>query len=333
MIYDHRMSRRSTLKLAGAGALVATAARAGGLRVLAQDATPAAGGALSALGLPELNITVTDTAYEGLASEVTAGTYLVHVTNSGSTPGFVAFMQLPEGMTSSDLLAMLGGGAAEGATPVEGEEEGGAPPDWFYTTYIPGGAGVDPGGTATFVFTLQPGNYVVWGEDPTASQAPVDLTVSGSAATPLAEASGTLQADVTIEEVGTDSGFAFTVQGDFGTGSAVVEVVNNSDQPHFVSFDRVPDGTTLDQVEALLQSFMTGTPTAGGLTEADVQTVYFVGTQSANTTQWHEVSLDPGTYVITCWIPDMARGGMPHALEGMYELITVGGGAMGTPTS
>jgi hypothetical protein len=244
-------------------------------------------------------------------------------------------MQLPEGMSSGDLAALLGGAdGGDAASPVaEGGEEAGGPPEWFYTVYIPGGAGVGPGQTAHFVVDLQPGNYIIWGEDPSAVQAPVDLTVLAGAATPATGGTAMPPAGVTINEVATDEGFAFEVQGELTAGSQVIAAVNGSDQPHFIEFDVVPDGTTIEDVDALMQSFMTGEPSEGGLAESDVQPVYFIGTQSADTTQWHEVSFEPGTYLISCWISDIARGGIPHAMEGMYELVTLGGDAMATPAS
>jgi hypothetical protein len=55
----------------------------------------------------------------------------------------------------------------------------------------PGGAGIGPGQTAHFVIALHPGNYIVWGDDPSVAQTPVDLTVSGDPATAVAE-DGTL---------------------------------------------------------------------------------------------------------------------------------------------
>jgi hypothetical protein len=327
-VIDHRtLSRRSALKLAGSGVLVATATRVGLNPAAAQDATPAAGGGeLTALGLPELNVTISDSAYEGLSGELAAGMYLVHANYTGSEFGNLAFMQLPEGMTSADLMsALMGGGEGEASPVAEGGEEGGdAPPDWFYTVYIPGGVGLGAGQSASFVIDLQPGNYIVWGEDPSAMQAPVDLTVTGGGATPVAGESVLPVSGVTIDEIASDSGFTFGVQGDFSSGSQVVTVTNSSDQPHFVEFDTVPEGTTIEDVDALIQSFMTGTPTAGGLAESDVTPVYFVGTQSANTTQWHEVALESGTYLISCWIPDPSQGGIPHAMEGMYDIITIG---------
>jgi hypothetical protein len=327
------LTRRSALRLAGAGTIAVVATRAGGRLALAQDATPMTGGAsgesFAGLGFPELTVTISDSAFEGVPDQLDSGMYLVHATYSGSQSGNVVFMQLPEGMTSSDLMTALGGGDTGGATgspAATGGEEGGGgePPEWFYTTYIAGGAGVGPGQTAHFVIALQPGNYIVWAEDPSALQTPVDLAVNGSPATAEASSGTSPQADVTISEVATDNGFAFQFDGGPAAGVQVVAVTNNSDQPHFVEFDRVPDGTTREDVDALLQSFMSGTPMAGGLTEEDFQPVYFVGTQSAGTTQWHEIAFEAGTYVASCWIPDPTRGGTPHAMEGMHDVVTIG---------
>ena len=326
-----RLTRRSGLKLAGAGAIAALATRRTEIGAVAQSATPAAGGGvLAGLGLPELTITVTDSSFEGVGGDIDAGTYFVHVANTMQESAQVVFMQLPEGMTSADLMSMLGGGASGtpsagdvSATPIAEEGDGGAPPEWFYSVAIPGGVGLGPGQEGQFVITLQPGNYIVWGEDPSAPQQPVDLSVAGGTATPMADVSGMPQAGFTIMEVATDDGYAFEYDGGLISGSQVVEVTNNSDQPHFVEFDLLPEGTTKADVDALMQSFMTGTPASGGLSEEDFQPVHFIGTQSAGTTQWHEISFDPGTYAVTCWIPDIARGGAPHAMEGMYDVLTI----------
>lgn len=331
MLNDLKLSRRSALQLAGAGAIAATILPSGFRTVSAQETTAMGGEMLTALGLPELNLTISDTAFEGLESQLQAGMYVVHMTNNGSQPGFATFMQLPEGMTSTDLMTMLGGGGPD-ASPAAGEEGGemGSPPDWFYTVHLPGGAGVAPGQTAHMVLDLRPGNYILWGEDPSAPQAPVDLSVSGMIGSPTPGAFPT--ADVSLLEIGTEGGYAFQIEGTLATGGQVVEIRNDSDQPHFVEFDLLPPGTPREDVDALMESFMSGTPSTGGLTEEDVQPVYFVGTQSAQTSQWHEMNLEPGTYLITCWIPDPARGGIPHAMEGMYDVIEIAVGPA-TPVS
>jgi hypothetical protein len=114
------------------------------------------------------------------------------------------------------------------------------------------------------------------------------------------------------------------VDGSLSGEAQVVAITNESDQPHFLEFDKLPDGATKEDVDAVIQSFMTGTPAAGGITENDFEPTYFVGTQSGGSTQWHEVALPAGTYFIACFVPD-SNGGLPHAFEGMYDVITVGG--------
>src|SRR5215218_2669748 len=137
MIRDVALTRRSTLKLAGSGAIAAVVARAGGQLAHAQDATPAAatgGAAFAGLGLPELTVTITESGYEGVESTLSPGTYLVHATATTSESSNLTFMQLPEGMTADDLMSMLSGGdsgASGGEMASPSAEEGedlGAPP-------------------------------------------------------------------------------------------------------------------------------------------------------------------------------------------------------------
>jgi hypothetical protein len=47
---------------------------------------------------------------------------------------------------------------------------------------------------------------------------------------------------------------------------------------------------------------------------------------SAGRTAWALVDLPPGTYVALCYVPDREVGA-PHALMGMIDVFSVGGGA------
>src|SRR6187200_1376725 len=90
-----RLTRRTGLKLAGAGAIAALATRGMEIGAMAQSASPAAGGGvLAGIGLPELTITVTDSSFEGVGGELDAGTYFVRVTNTMQESAQVVFMQL-----------------------------------------------------------------------------------------------------------------------------------------------------------------------------------------------------------------------------------------------
>ncbi len=46
------------------------------------------------------------------------------------------------------------------------------------------------------------------------------------------------------------------------------------------------------------------------------------GTQSTGTSLWIPMTLEPGTYVLICFFPDISDG-MPHAFHGMYNVVEV----------
>ena len=312
---------------------------------VAQDATPVASATFAdTMGLLELAVTVTDTAIEGLPAETPAGRYLVTVTSAGTEPGAVGFIQLPEGKTVADLAvpaeaappgpdATPGPGMAE--TPMAGMEtegtpaaEGGNPFAWVYETYIAGGAGAPPGGTAQVIVDLKPGNYAAWAEDPEAPQAPVALTVTGDMPTDLPEPS----ADVTVTATGTNEGYDLEYAGEFAPGPQTVQFVNDSDQPHFLIFIRSPGPITMEQVQTLLTFDPTtgATPPPGMPNPEEFQDAAFAGTISEDATEWLATNLEPGYYIVACFIPDAENPEVPHAAQGLIDVITVGD--VGTPT-
>jgi hypothetical protein len=138
----------------------------------AQVATPAVSESAfgDVTGLPELRITATDIAFEGVPETTAAGRYLVTFVNNATDPegAGVHFMQLPEGMTLETLMA----------PPTDAES---ASRDWFYEVYQAGGAVALPGQTAEVILDLVPGEFVVWGGFPSLPQVPVTMTVTGDA--------------------------------------------------------------------------------------------------------------------------------------------------------
>ncbi len=61
---------------------------------------------------------------------------------------------------------------------------------------------------------------------------------------------------------------------------------------------------------------------AQALSESDLQPVLYTPLQSIGTVTYHEVELEPGTYMAACFFPT-AGTGAPHAMEGMVEVIKV----------
>lgn len=104
----------------------------------------------------------------------------------------------------------------------------------------------------------------------------------------------------------------------------MVTVKNIDARIHFVDIGQLPEGTTKDQVSAFMDSYMTGTPATGddALSGEDLTTVAYVNDISGGVQMTVPLALDPGTYFLSCWIPDPETM-MPHAMMGMWTLVTV----------
>ncbi len=313
---------------------------------VAQDATPMVQDATfeDTLDLPELQITATDTGFEGVPEETEAGRYVVTLTNESAGPAGVEFTQLPEGKTVDDLTATLaapappgpdatpGPGMAEG-TPMAGMDEASPvteedPLGWIYETYIAGGIGVPPGQSGQVIVDLESGDYAVWGGDPMAPQQPSELSVTGDMPEDLPEPS----ADVTVTATGTNEGYDLEYSGEVAPGQQTLQFVNDSDQPHFLAFLKSPGPITMDQVTQLLQLPEGAEPPPGLPNPEEFMPVTFAATISEDAREWVALNLEPGYYIVACFIPDRENPEVPHAAEGLIDVIAVGVDEA-TPTS
>lgn len=280
----------------------------------AQEASLTAAAFPDTLGLPELAITQTEDGFAGLPEETEAGRYLVNFT--GSAPeAVVTFVQLPEGIVPDDFAP-----AAPVATPTE-DGAPPAPPEWLYDAYIAGGVGViAPGQTGQAIVDLLPGEYAAWNEDFEAPFA-VPFTVTGEQPADLPEP----DADVSVVERTTEEGYDFDLTGEPAAGPATVRVVNGSDQPHHVVFIKSPVALDEERVMQLLMldpaSGATPPPGLPGLEEFTFP--LYVPVQSAGSTQWQALTLEPGFYAAVCFVEDPTKGNVPHAFEGMIETFEV----------
>lgn len=269
--------------------------------VLAHEGHTAA--KLQPTGLEEIHLTIDENGVTGMPESVEAGRYLVHVTGpemGEMGPSGFQIVQLPEGVTAEQALE-------DTMTATDG------PPEWYLDTHWGGGAMLIQGTETWVVLDLTPGSWHV-------------TTQHGSTlATPF-EVTGELPADLDAPEANVELDMFemdFKVlSGEFVAGENVMTVHNSGAQIHFVEVMKVPDDTTEEQVDALFNSFMTGTPDPDGLNEADAMPVFFSPEQSPDVSMTLPVSLEAGTYLFTCWVPDPETG-MPHAMIGMHELIEI----------
>ena len=299
--------------------LLLLAALAAPLRTSAQDtANPFAD-----LGLPEIAITVTDTAFDGAPSELEAGRYVLSVTNSSSSEedAGVGFVQAPEGMTAAELIGIM---ASLSATPeaadgeaAPAEEEGGTgAPSWYYKTEIAGGVYAPAGETAYAVIDLSAGEWMLWGDLPEAPQAPVPVIVTGEA--PADQPPPAADVTIAMQEM------SFSVDGSLTAGPQTIALTNAGQQPHFLLMIGVPEGTTPEDFLALSAAFA-GDPTASppaGLSFQELTTGIESTDLSSGGTVWLHADLAAGTYVLACFFPDHETGA-PHAFLGMVDVVTV----------
>jgi hypothetical protein len=311
--------------------------------VLAQDATPGAGAAdFASLGYPELKVTITDTGYEGIPDTLPAGRYLLTATAKTTTepspdanPPTVAFLSpTPAGMSAADFVQMFAppaGASPEamgspeampmGSPEAAGGDQGGGEdqqlPLEIYQMKFAGGTMVFPGQqTAQAVIDLPAGEWVAWADDPSGGVTPATFTVTGDMPADLKDP----DSDITATLVD----FAITIEGNLTAGSHVIKVQHHGAQPHFLEMEKGPDTMTKEQVEAALQGEMSGTPAANGLSDNDLQPVFYSPTQSIGTVTWHTIDLPAGTLMAACFFPT-AGTGVPHAMEGMVDVFKVTG--------
>jgi hypothetical protein len=298
--------------------------------VAAQEATPTSAMFADTMGLPEVRVLITDTAYEGLPAETAAGRYLLTLEVETAEGGGLNFLQLPEGMTFDDFMALLAGPPAASpeammgtpgaeAGPPEGEGED-RPPEWYFQAEMAGGTGAFAG-PAQAIIDLTPGEWIAWAGFPDAPQAPVGLTVTGEAgATPAAGAEPAADVTVTMFE------YDFAVEGTLTPGSHVFAVTNVGAQPHEMFMLRAPGPVTEEQVAQVLDMEMTGATPAADADLPNPEEFFPAAAMtplSMGKTGWIPVNLEAGTYIMLCFVPDI-ESGMPHAYHGMYQVITVG---------
>src|SRR5215217_1930736 len=78
-----------------------------------------------------------------------------------------------------------------------------------------------------------------------------------------------------------------------------------------------------------VMEFITFDPSSGAtpgpnmLDETLLTFPIYAPVQSVGATQWAVLDADPGSVIIACFVPDPVAGGIPHALEGMVNLVPV----------
>lgn len=286
------MNRRTLLKTTGGLTMGLLATRS---PIAFAQGTPAAG------EFPALTITVKDDGYD-IPTGLTAGRYAVSVVNNGTGPSHSSLGRLPDGVTQDEVMTSMASQSED-------------LPDWFIKAgYVGLPDWPAPGATITGVVDLPAGNYFMF--DPFSTRSA--FTTVGAGEIPTAEPASTATVELT------EMHFILPETG-LPTGKSVLKISNIGAIAHEFQVLAVPEGTTADQVIALFSLPFDATPTPGDPL-AEVMTNYQPAAASsiigAGITSWIDADLAPGAYAVLCALP--FPGGVPHAMEGMLEIVTIG---------
>ena len=137
------------------------------------------------------------------------------------------------------------------------------------------------------------------------------LVLAGCAPTPEAGP------PVPQSAVYTATDFAFTGPDTLTPGMTTIQLVNQGTQPHHLIMARLDEGKTAEDMVAMFQANPADIPTwvtwrgaSGGIAPGN----------SSTTT----ADLPAGSYVLICFVPDMADGA-PHFTKGMLKTVVVAG--------
>ena len=240
--------------------------------------------------------TAKEFAFEGPDS-IPAGLTAIQINDAGQELHHVSLMKLEQGKTFADLQAAF--------------KAGGPPPTWAVAY-----GGVNPpapGGSATAMEVLEPGNYAVVCFVESADHVPhmakgmmKPLTVTANPNANTTEPAS----DVTL----TLSDYKFVLSKPLTAGKQMIKVENMAEQPHEIVLVQLAPGKTIEDVGKWVFD-MKGPPPGkpiGGVP------AFMKGKNT-----FFEANLEPGEYGMICFIPD-AKDGKPHMQHGMTQQFKIG---------
>ena len=255
-----------------------------------KDAPPPAPPALQ-----EVTFTATEFAFTGPDS-IAPGVTAIHLVNRGTQNHNLILGHLADGKTMQDMMDFM-------------KVDSLGDPPWL--TWRGSASGLVPQGTNTTIADLPAGHYVAicYMPDPADGRPHVtkgmikEFVVAG----PRGEAPAPA-ADVEVRA----SDYTFTVPA-LGTGAHTIHFINDGPTTHELQLIRLNDGATMQSFMASMAPGST-TPPAGVFLGGG-------GGLSRGGDNYWKVTLEPGRYLLVCFVPD--PDGVPHAMKGMIQELTI----------
>lgn len=298
----------SAIALVCGGAVSACSSSTDSTATTSASATSAgaAAGSAETASMPTFTITADQTTPDGKMSyslsgtEAQAGVGTIVLKNADTMmPHQAQLMRLNEGVTAEQFTAALL--SPEGIAAVVPLAE-----------FAGGPNAVEPGGTSSVVANLDAGaTYMVMCQIPGPNGQPhYALGMLGSFTTSAQANSAAMPTPGNTVDL---SDFKFTEPSTVDWTKPIT-VTNDGPQPHELTVLAAAPGKTLDDVKAALASEPAGPP--------PYQTMGGVAALAAGMTQDTTLDLQPGTYLLVCFVVDPATG-QPHYMLGMEQEITV----------
>lgn len=226
-------------------------------------------------------------------AEMPAGIVRISFVNNSEAPFGPLLARLNEGVTQDALMEALSNGP-EAALPL---------------IALLGGTQIAPNTAFDVTFDLKPGVHVLLNF---AGETPDVKTFTVAEGDAAADAP---QADVQVSLMD----FAFSLPTTISAGSHTWGLENKGGQWHEMAVGRLPDDMTVADYRKLLTSAASGGPEAAA---GQLQEMFTWLPMQQGERAWFNLDLEPGTYLVVCFLPDFASG-HAHADMGMEQIITV----------
>ncbi len=227
-----------------------------------------------------------------MPAELPAGIVNVDFVNTTDAPFAPLVARLNEGVTTEALMEALGQGP-EASLPL---------------VSLLGGTQIGPQSEFAATFDLKPGPHVVLNF--AGESAPQFFTVAEGDAAAVEAPEG----DVNVSLLD----FAFSLPTTISAGEQTWALENKGEQWHEMGVFRVDDSTTLAELRNIMQQMVSSDAAA----ELSVEQVGFWMPMQQHERAWFNLNLEPGTYIVACFLPDFASG-HAHMNLGMVQLLTV----------
>ena len=243
----------------------------------------------------EVTFTATNFAFTGPDS-IAPGVTSIRLVNQGTQDHHMILGKLAEGKTMQDLMTFLQANPA-------------AAPDFL--TWHGSAGGIGPQGTNTAVADLAPGRYVAICFLPDPADGRMHAVKGMIKEVVVAGTRSAAAAPTTALEART-SDYKFVMPA-LTAGTHTIHYINDGPAIHEIQLVRLNEGATMESYMAAMAPGASAPPpgvAVGG-----------PGALSPGGDNYWTVTLEPGRYLLLCFVPD--PDGTPHAMKGMVQELTI----------